>query len=246
MFGQDGIANKIAALLAQAESTTFDGERDACVQKAAALMARHQIDQMMVNRARGDRLIDDTIDKLFIVFDHTAYHIAFIEFMTAVGDSFGFKVVWRHDRKAGWWYGFKSDLDFAEGIYASLLIQVARAADAYMKLPPQQALRRFDKHVAKRSFIAAFGVGAGRKIAEGRQIAEDEATTEHGATNLLPVLASRADQLDKYFNDVVRPGLGMSNKRGRRGDGAASTAGYNAGQRADVGQGRVGGRKALT
>lgn len=241
------IADRIAALLAKAESSTFDEERDAFMAKAAELMERHRINELMLGLSRSRKATEqDPITKLEIIYDHTAFHIAFRDFMAAIGQAFGFKVVWRKDGKAGWWYGFKSDLDMAETVYASLLIQVARAAEVYKQTAEYKVLpKRMDKHVAKRSFISGFGSGAARKITEGRQVGQRDAEEEHGSVNVLPVLASRSEDLEVWFNSHVLGTLGKSSARARRGDRGASGAGYNAGRNADVGHSQVGGRRAI-
>ncbi len=53
----DPIAERIAALLDKAESTSYPAEADAFMAKAQELMARHAIDEAMLQPAQQRRLV---------------------------------------------------------------------------------------------------------------------------------------------------------------------------------------------
>ena len=64
-----GVLDKVRALLAKAESTTFDAEAEAFTAKAQELMARHRIDRAMFEAREHRRRPEEPVSRRFGVGD---------------------------------------------------------------------------------------------------------------------------------------------------------------------------------
>ena len=197
---------KVRALLAQAESTTFDAEAAAFTAKAQELMARHAIDAAVLwassdrdERPTTIRLpIDDPYADIKALLLH---QVALRSRCRAVRHVlYGLVSV----------VGFASDVAAAELLFTSLLVQSQAALQA------EGAKAGPGAHARSRSFRSSFLMSYTRRV--DQRLAEINAAVEGGAADdhgsLLPVLAARDDAVDdavaEMFGelrpDVVRGG----------------------------------------
>ncbi len=189
---------RIRALLAKAESTTFPDEAEALTAKAQELMARHAIDEAMLAAhqpggaaapdGRGLR-VDDP------------YANAKSELVAEVASANRCRAVWSAAERTVALIGFPGDLDFVELLYTSLLVQ---AGTAMMAAGPQ--VDRYGRS-RTRSFRQAFWVAYAMRIGQRLQAAQAESealAAERYGEALVPVLARRSDAVDAAF-DVAFP-----------------------------------------
>ena len=202
----DPVLVKVRALLAQAESTTFDAEAAAFTAKAQELMARHAIDAAVLwasserdERPTTIRLpIDDPYADIKALLLH---HVALRSRCRAVRHvHYGLMSV----------VGFASDVAAAELLFTSLLVQSQAALQA------EGAKAGPGAHTRSRSFRSSFLLSYTRRV--DQRLAEINAAVTGGAADdhgsLLPVLAARDDAVDdavaEMFGelrpDVVRGG----------------------------------------
>lgn len=142
MSNQEKYAEKIAKLLAKAESSTFEAERDAFIAAAQNLMTRYAISEAMIDSARGierDEIEQETF-KLTGVFRESVG-----ELLWAIASSNNCRAVLMPDMrirdedgktKLTLQYtltGFRSDLDRVKLLFSSLQIQAASAQAAWAK-----------------------------------------------------------------------------------------------------------------
>jgi len=143
--------------------------------------------------------------------------------------------------------GFKSDVDFVELLYASVMIQYAgerpKAWKAYQaEVPP--SLRR-SRHRWVNAFAWAYMDRVGERLAAAAARDTEEVVAASAPGTAL-VLASRAEEVDAYMAEQFPQT--RSKSIGVRGVAGASGAGRSAADRADLsgGRGHVGGgRRAL-
>lgn len=156
------IIRKVRGLLAKAESTT-SGEAAALTAKAAELMERHAID-------RGQLHTAGAIEESELNVGGT-YKVAFRDLGVLLGQSMGFAVVYDREDGVIRWYGFGSDLDLAEILWTSLLVQLERAAEEHM----DEFVRRYprtdrdDRFYERRSFMSGWAVTVSIRIGETRR-----------------------------------------------------------------------------
>jgi len=260
-------AEKIAALLAKAEGTTFQEEADAFLAKAQELMTRWAIDEAMIDNARG--VERDVIEQREFVYggfyasDKGGLTWPIVRangcrgVYTSSGSWGGTRTI--GDKAYRMWYqltatGFRSDLNRVSMLEASLQLQMAQALNTWWKEEDRSWMSKSENVRARRSFMEGFASGVHTKLNEatkaGREAAaKDQAeragTTEAEATESVAlVLRSRKDRVDDWMDNhygTLRSGRASY----RSVNASALGAGRSAGTRADIGQPGVGGRKGL-
>jgi hypothetical protein len=147
-------------------------------------------------------------------------------------------------------YGFESDIEVCEALYASLVVQMVRASDAYLR---SGAYRREAQHVEERgpdgrwrtvrkpvhgitariSFQTAFARRIGERLSEAREQATTEvlkiAAAEMASTGTELVLQEKALEISDFY---TRTSTARGSWRGWEGSGRSSTLAERAGRRA--------------
>ncbi|GGO04406.1 DUF2786 domain-containing protein [Micromonospora parathelypteridis] len=224
--------DRVRALLAKAESTTFPAEAEALTGKAQELIARHSIDEALLaaGSERGDlpggvRLSTDT-----------PYAGAKALLVQEVAAANRCEAVWSDDLGFATVLGWPADLVAVELLYTSLLVQ-ATAAMLRGRAERRAGSGRRTK-VWDESFLNAFALRIGERLraaTEAATNAADQAAAETaGAERLLPVLAARGEavreRLDTLFPGVTRHRLSVRDAEGwSSGTSAADRASLEVG-----------------
>lgn len=244
----------IQKLLSRAEATDFESERESCLAKVAELMARYSIEEAVV-AASGDqdpgRASGTPLERLLVV--PAPYAARKVSLFGAVGMNCGCTVIDIGADDTGIRrvavIGFPGDVERAEVLITSLLVQMTRSmlAERDARRPSSGATAAW-----RRSFITGFTVRVGQRLAEARAretaradtAAGSEGTARNGSTRSVAlVLADREAEVDA---EVRRR---YPHLRSRRMDGGSSAhghlAGRAAGDRASLGTPEVSGRRSL-
>lgn len=194
---------KIRALLAKAESSDFPDEADAFTAKAQQLMAVHSIDHALLADAAGNhdkpfgaRI---SVDSPYAPSKAMLLHVAAeVNLCQAVwSPDFGFSTV----------FGFAADLEAAEMLFTSLLVQATTAMVRESARGDRAGSSR--KRTFRESFLHAYASRVGERLMAVSAAAASEAAAPGSASaasgssasgnraaagnaRLLPVLASRA------------------------------------------------------
>jgi len=178
---------RIRALLAKAESTSFPAEAEALVAAAQRLMTRHSLDQAALD-APGDAPtgVRLPVDGPYEEAKATLLHV--------VAEANRCRAVWQSDLGFSTVLGYPADLEAVELLYTSLLLQ----ADAAM--PKNGSKKKF-----RQSFLTSFAHHIGERLA---QAGEEELTDD-----LLPVLARRDQAVDTAVEKLFPS---VKTVRGRR------------------------------
>lgn len=235
------IVEKIRKILAKAEGTTNEAEAETFYAAATDLMQKYAVDLALVTAAGKNA--EDTIDHVSISFGST-YWMAWRLVASIVGDAFGFKTLLIDNGKNGHleWIGWRSELQLAEVIWTSILIQAERAANQHMRDYPISD--REDRFREKRSFIQGFGSRVGQRIKVQREstlLAESRKHSGDASGSLLPVLVDRGSRLDSYWSDILATTKKV--KLGGQIKPGAYAAGTRAGDRADISNPKVQGSR---
>jgi hypothetical protein len=196
------ITERVRALLAKAESTTFPDEAEAFTAKAQELIARHAIDLAMLGHDRNDRSPEgDAVGRRVLIDD--PYGKAKSMLLGAIATANACTTVWSSGMGIATVFGAPNDLDAVELLFASLLTQATAAMVA--ATPPPAATtgglllgRRRARASGnggqarsfRQSFLVAYAVRIGERLQEATGVAVDDARARHG-DNVLPVLAAR-------------------------------------------------------
>jgi hypothetical protein len=236
----------VEALLAKAESTTNAHEAEAFMAKAEELMIKHGIDAAMLDAARGATQPREAIVREYVVFtgaySHVLLHGAYFA-ATAFNDSIKAFVSSRsQSHRTLHLVGFESDVAAAKVLIASLQLQAFTARDQWWKSEGQFSYYSsyagttdaHQKFMAKRSFVQAFFGGASARLRDMRKTVVANSTA---GTDL--VLVDRSKAVSDWVAENM--GVGRSSRSKGLAGGVGRSAGFAAGQRADVGASRVGG-----
>ncbi len=224
--GKDStILERVRALLAQAESTTFEAEAETFTAKAQELMARHAIDVAMVwgrsSRTEEPIMIRIAIDEPYAnakslllhhvatnsrcrVIQHSAYAICSV-------------------------VGFQNDLTATELLFTSLLVQAHQALQQVSEAAPPGSRSR--SRGFRSSFLTAYATRIGQRLARVNADVEAE-HCDRGTSDHLPVLADRSSLIDKVVEEEF-PTLTSRRSRATH-DPLGWGAGHDAANRAQL------------
>lgn len=262
-------AERIAKLLAKAESTTYQEEADSLFAKAQALMTEHSITASMIADAGGAAadILGDGAIHFTGIFQKVTMRLAF-----NVAANNNVKCVYReltdYERNSKGkqvrknsvkvtMFGFSSDIANVELLVNSLQLQCAQAMQRWAKDDPIFALAStpMEKFKEKREFIIGFSLEINDRMKKARiegQRAAAEAAKARGVANATSsvalVVQSKEQLVSEGFNKKF-PHL-RNGKSGiqSRGSSASTNAGRAAGAHANLGGGSKsvsGGGKAL-
>lgn len=210
------ILERVRALLAKAESTTFPEEAEALTAKAAELMTRYTIDRAMLEH--GD---PKAPGKVRLGVDDP-YAKAKSLLLDKVASANRCRAVWSDELGFATVLGYEAELEVVELLYTSLLVQATIALTAAG--PQIDARGRSHTRSFRQSFLIAYAVRIGTRL----QAAAEHGTAaaaEHEAS-VLPVLAARDEAVDEAFKaaypGVVYRKLAISNHSGWRAGTAAA------------------------
>jgi hypothetical protein len=256
-------ADRIAKLLAKAESTNHSAEADSLFAKAQELMTEHNITAAMLAEAGSEAadILSDGEMYFTGVFRKVTMRHAFI-----VARYNNVQTVYREGMELGTkqairvsFFGFKSDIANVELLVNSLQLQCAQAMQRWCKTDEIFAMAStpMEKFKEKREFIIGFQNSietrlheareAGRRAAAAAAAERNKSTMADAASKVALVVQSKEDMVTEGFHQrYPRLGKGRSGAMSR-GSANARGAGQAAGARANMGGGTSirGGGKAL-
>ncbi|HEV2809851.1 MAG TPA: DUF2786 domain-containing protein [Acidimicrobiales bacterium] len=220
--GQDRrILEKVRALLAKAESTTFPEEAEALSSKAQELMARHSIDEAMVGSGAAARA-DDAPTGVRVPVDDP-YAGAKSMLLSEVASANRCRAVWSKGLGFSTVVGFESDLEFVEVLYTSVLVQATSAmvaAGSRVDRSGRSRTRSF-----RQAFLTAYATRIGHRLRAAEAASQAAAAEEYGDA-LLPVLADRSAAVRaaeaEAFPGAVSRSVSISNGEGWAAGSAAA------------------------
>jgi hypothetical protein len=206
------VLDRVRALLAKAEATDFPEEAEAYSAKAQELMTRHRIDHVLLTARSGER---DRPATRRVAVDNP-YEMQKALLLQVVAEANGCRTIWMKRFGLVGVVGFTADLDAAELLFTSLLVQATRAmtgsgskTDAYGR----STTRSF-----RQSFLTSYASRIGERLTATSQEATRVAAASAGGRDLLPVLAARTDAVNDavadQFPDVTEVATAARNREG--------------------------------
>ncbi|MFF2314243.1 DUF2786 domain-containing protein [Streptomyces albidoflavus] len=179
---EDRMLGRIRALLAKAEATGYPPEAEALTAKAQELMARHSVDEAQLSAGRSGGADAPGARRISV---DPPYETAKAILLDAVARANRCQAVWNEELAFSTVVGHEADLEPAELLYTSLLVQAATAmsrAEAAQRAGGRKRTKKF-----RQSFMLAYAHRLGDRLAETARAA----TETLAAADLLPVLAGR-------------------------------------------------------
>lgn len=270
----DKMLDKVAALLRQAEGTDNEAEAAAFVERAQQLASVHSIDLALARQHQAKKeQREQPITKRLTIGDPGKKGLKyFVHLFGQVARNNDVKYDVAHNSTYVIAYGFPSDIEVVETLYASLSVQMVLAANTYLasgeyKKETRNVYDRWgffvgtkpvDGRIARGSFYDGFWARIGQRLREARKQAQEQTYTavdvETGeavqTTGALVLKGKEVEVQDFYQAKSTARGSWQGGRRSATS--GSSSAGYRAGSKAGQnarlgGQGAIGGsRSALS
>lgn len=212
--------DRVRALLAKAESTTYPEEAEAYTAKAQELMARYSIDYALLVAEGGGTGAEPTGRRIGVDNPYEGQKVLLVG---AVAKANRCRTVWAKSLGFVTVLGFESDVDGVELLFTSLLVQATSAMLAAGSR--RDAHGRSSTRSFRQSFLAAYAQRIGERLAESAQQATHAAAREligPAADRLLPVLASRKAAVDNLAEEIFPSLVELNVAPARNWDGWVS------------------------
>ena len=187
--------DRVRALLSKAESSTFPAEAETYTAKAQELAARHSLDALLLAVQAGDPAVVPFARRIGVDHPYEGEKAALLD---AVARANRCHAVWSPELGFATVFGFDADLDVVDLLHASLLVQANRAMA--QTEPPGGKAGRTRLRTFRQSFLVAYTVRIAERLTDAARTSGGGAT--NAVTNLLPVLASRDEQIRESMHRV--------------------------------------------
>jgi hypothetical protein len=247
-------ADKIAKLLAKAESTTPE-EAEMLTAKAQELMAQYAIDEAMIEAARGFSGESSKYgEEEFVAIGIYRYSLSKLTHVVLQANGLRtFEWTGKNPRVVdGKLYketvvvvgcGQKGDLDRVRVLNTSLMLQAITAENAWWREHKHEHEWKPKKgHYERRQFLLSFAYGVHQKMTAAAERGKKAAEAEHSSDSVALVLRDKALVVQAEF-EKRHPDLRSKRDSKKGGSMAAHAAGHAAGLRANTGEPSVGGER---
>lgn len=271
------LMDKIGALLLKAERSDNEHERDAFLSKAQQLATLASVDLeaarlRQTNKEKRETPTSRTV-RLFDAGDRSKTKAYFVWLIVEIGRTQDVRTAISHNSNVVYLYGYPSDIDVTEALYASLSQQMVAECEAWLKTgeykqekmayerkventdlfrwnkyDTETVIKPVDGRTARRSFYQGFR----NKIVDRLNEAKREAVAAAPAADINGesvsaelVLVSKAETVEEYYRKTSNA-RGSYRGSGYGGSSTGKSAGSAAGARARMGGGAsLGGKTAI-
>ena len=220
----------IRALLAKAEATTFEAEREAFAAKAQDLITRYSINAALLDVRHGEQLGAGVRKRRFHL--DNPYATEKCHLLNTVARLNNVKIVYEERFAMATAVGFPTDIELSDLLFTSLLVQAARGLQ---DLVASAGKGRTSSPAFRRAYWIAYGVRIGERLTEAQAQATHDAETEHGGALVL-VMKEREEAVASVTDELFKNTKKMKSRR-------LDSDGWHAG-RAAAGQANLGTPKA--
>jgi hypothetical protein len=232
----DKMLSRIAALLRQAEGTDNAHEAEAFMAAAQRLATATSIDLAVARSHAVSRTAAQVPTQRTITIGEPGSRglRTYVQLFAAIAAANDVRCDVASNSTFVYAYGFAEDINTSHALYASLVVQMVRACDAYLATG---AHRPTPTITARLNFQLAFGARIGRRLAQARDEARQEATrAAAGAPGTALALRNKEIELkDHYRAQSKARGTWRATSSSAGYSSAARRAGDRAGQQARLG-----------
>jgi hypothetical protein len=232
----DRMLARIAALLRQAEGTDNAHEADAFMSAAQRLATASSIDLAVARSHSANRSAAQTPTQRTITIGKagTKGLRTYVQLFVLIAAANDVKCDIASNSTFCYAYGFAEDIDASHALYASLVVQMVRASDAYLATG---AHRPTPTITARLNFQLAFGARVGQRLSEAREETRREATKDRSRRPGTAIALRDKDlELHDYYRKASKArGTWQASRASAGYSSAARRAGDRAGRRARLG-----------
>jgi len=233
---EDKMLARIAALLRQAEGTSNTHEAEAFMAAAQRLATATSIDLAVARAHSATRTAAQVPSMRTITIGEPGSRglRTYVQLFAGIAMANEVRCDVASNSTYVYAYGFAEDIDAAHALYASLVVQMVRACDAYLATG---AHRPTPTITARLNFQLAFGARVGQRLSEARDQARREATQESTATpgTAIALRNKEIELRDHYRTESKARGTWRPASASAGYSSAARRAGDRAGHQARLG-----------
>jgi hypothetical protein len=235
-MSDDKMLARIAALLRQAEGTDNPHEAEAFMAAAQRLATATSIDLAVARAHSTERTKSQMPVQRTITIGNAGTRglRTYVQLFVVIANANDVKCDVASNSTFVYAYGFAEDIDASHALYASLVMQMVKASEAYIA---SGAHRPTPTITARLNFQLAFGARIGQRLAEARDEAQREAT-KGGRSQPGTAIALRDKDIelkDFYRQTSAARGTWRATSATAGYSSAARRAGDRAGRRARLG-----------
>ncbi|BDB39992.1 MULTISPECIES: DUF2786 domain-containing protein [Mycobacterium] len=232
----DKMLSRIAALLRQAEGTDNTHEADAFLSAAQRLATAASIDLAVARSHSSNRSAAQAPTQRIITIGNAGTRglRTYVQLFVLIAAANDVRCDIASNSTFLYAYGFGEDIDATHALYASLVVQMVRASDAYLATG---AHRPTPTITARLNFQLAFGARVGQRLAEAREQARQEVSKDRArAPGTAIALRDKELELRDFYRSTSKArGSWQANRASAGYSSAARRAGDRAGRRARLG-----------
>lgn len=233
---EDKMLARIAALLRQAEGTSNTHEAEAFMAAAQRLATATSIDLAVARAHSATRTAAQVPSMRTITIGEPGSRglRTYVQLFAGIAAANEVRCDVASNSTYVYAYGFAEDIDATHALYASLVVQMVRACDAYLATG---AHRPTPTITARLNFQLAFGARVGQRLSEARDQARREATQETTATpgTAIALRNKEIELRDHYRTESKARGTWRPASASAGYSSAARRAGDRAGHQARLG-----------
>ncbi|MBV8966245.1 MAG: DUF2786 domain-containing protein [Mycobacteriaceae bacterium] len=232
----DKMLARIAALLRQAEGTDNAHEAEAFMAAAQRLATATSIDLAVARTHATTRTIaQNPVQRTITIGNPGAKGLrTYVQLFAVIAAANDVKVDVASNSTFVYAYGFPEDIDASHALYASLVMQMVRASEAYLASGRHQPTPTI---TARLNFQLAFGTRIGQRLAQARadvqQQVRDRSSSVPGTA--LALRNKELELTDFYSRESKARGTWQAHRASAGYSSAARRAGDKAGRRARLG-----------
>ena len=227
---------RIAALLRQAENTENPHEAEAFMSAAQRLATTTSIDLAVARAHSKERSPAQTpVQRTVTIGEAGAKGLrTYVQLFVAIAMANDVKCDVASNSTFVYAYGFAEDIDATHALYASLVVQMVKASDAYIATGQHRPTPTI---TARLNFHLAFGARIGQRLSEAREEARHAATTgQDQQPGTAIALRNKDVELKSFYREASKArGTWRASSASAGYSSAARRAGDRAGQRARLG-----------
>lgn len=227
---------RIAALLRQAEGTDNAHEAEAFMAAAQRLATATSIDLAVARAHSAERTKSQMPVQRTITIGNAGTRglRTYVQLFVVIANANDVKCDVASNSTFVYAYGFAEDIDASHALYASLVMQMVRASEAYIS---SGAHRPTPTITARLNFQLAFGARIGQRLSEAREDAQREATRGRGSQPGTAIALRDKDiELKNFYRQTsAARGTWRATNATAGYSSAARRAGDRAGRRARLG-----------
>jgi hypothetical protein len=235
-MSDDKMLARIAALLRQAEGTDNAHEAEAFMAAAQRLATATSIDLAVARSHSAKRSAAQAPTQRTITIGEagTKGLRTFVQLFAVIGAANDVRCDVASNSAFVYAYGFAEDIDATHALYASLVVQMVKASDAYIG---SGAHRPTPTITARLNFQLAFGARVGQRLAEAREDAQRDAKKDKAkAPGTAIALRDKELELKDHYRSASKArGTWQASRASAGYSSAARRAGDRAGKRARLG-----------